>query len=198
MTVDYTTIAGAAAREGIDYLPVTGTLTFPSESTDPQFITVPVIGNNRHQPTHKFNIHLFNAIQAVLDGIDGGGDIVDDDPIPTMTISDVSVGEANSGTVNAVLTVTLSNDTDDLVTVNYSSVDGSGIGGSDYVPVTGTLTFQPGITSQVVTIPVKAATAGEAHETFYVDLARPTRATIAQTRGGVTITPPGSSVKSTA
>jgi hypothetical protein len=172
-------------------------LIFPSESTDPQFITVPVIGNNRHQPTHKFNVHLLNAIQAVLNGLDGQGDIVDDDPVPTVTISDVSVGETTSGTVNAVLRVTLSNDTDDLVTVNYSTVDGSAISPADYAPASGTLTFQPGITSQVMTITVNAATMGEGRETFYVDLAGLTGATMAKSRGVVTITPPTSWVTST-
>src|SRR5207247_2163074 len=109
-------------REGVDYVPVTGTVVFPAETTDPQFITVPIIGNLRHQPTHKVFLRLLNPVQAVLDGRDGVGDIVDDDPTPSVTISDVSVGEANSRTVNAVLTVTLSNDTDDVVTVNYSTL----------------------------------------------------------------------------
>jgi Calx-beta domain len=190
MTVDFTTIPGTAAREGIDYMPVTGTLVFPSESTDPQFITVPVIGNTRHQQTHTFNIHLLNAIQAVLDGIDGQGEIVDDDPVPTMSISDVSVGEGNSGMVNAVLTVTLSNETDATVTADYSTVDGSGIGGTDYVPASGTLTFLPGETTRVITIAINAATVGEANETFYVDLAGVSGATMLKSRGVVTITPP--------
>src|SRR5207247_6273240 len=184
-------------REGVDYVPVTGTVVFPAETTDPQFITVPIIGNLRHQPTHKVFLRLLNPVQAVLDGRDGVGDIVDDDPTPSVTISDVSVGEANSRTVNAVLTVTLSNDTDDVVTVNYSTLDATAAGGADYVPVTGTLTFQPGETSQVITITVNAATSAETTETFYVDLAGLTGGTMAKSRGVVTITPPTSWVTST-
>ncbi|PYQ87572.1 MAG: hypothetical protein DMG02_20530 [Acidobacteria bacterium] len=197
MTVDYTTSAGTAAREGIDYLPVTGTLTFPPETLDPQFIVIPVVGNLRHQPNHKVLVHLMNAVQAVLDGIDGVGDIVDDDPVPTISISDVTVGEANSGTVNAVLTVSLSNDTDDVVTVNYSTVDGSAVANNDYIPVSGTLTFQPGQMSQVITIAVNAASVGELTESFNVDLSGVTGATMNKSRGIVTITPPTSWVTTT-
>ena len=99
--------------------------------------------------------------------------------------------------MNAVLTVTLSNDTDDVVTVNYSTVDATAAGGADYVPVTGTLTFQPGETSQVITITVNAATSAETTEIFYVDLAGLTGGTMAKSRGVVTITPPTSWVTST-
>ncbi|HMC70715.1 MAG TPA: Calx-beta domain-containing protein, partial [Mycobacteriales bacterium] len=174
-----------------------GTLTFPPETLDPQFIVIPVVGNLRHQPNHKVLVHLMNAVQAVLDGIDGVGDIVDDDPVPTISISDVTVGEANSGTVNAVLTVSLSNDTDDVVTVNYSTVDGSALANNDYVPASGTLTFQPGQTSQVITITVNAAAIGELTESFNVDLANVTGATMNKARGVVTITPPTSWVTTT-
>ena len=52
-------------------------------------------------------MHLQNAIEALLDGIDGEGDIVDDDPIPSIIIPDVTVGESNTETVNAVVNVTL-------------------------------------------------------------------------------------------
>src|SRR6185437_11552023 len=80
MTVDYSTLAGAAAREGIDYQPVAGTAVIPAESTDPIFITVPVIGNLRHQPTHRVILHLANAFDSIIDTPDTPGDIIDDDP----------------------------------------------------------------------------------------------------------------------
>jgi hypothetical protein len=197
MSVDFTTIPGPFARENIDYLATGGTLVFPPYSEDPQYVPVTIVGNLRHQQTHKFFVHLLNPIQAIVDGLDAQGDIVDDDPVPTISISDVTVGEANSGTVNAVLKVTLSNDTDDVVTVNYSTVDGSALANIDYAPASGTLTFQPGQTSQVVTISVNAASMGELTELFNVDLANATGATIAKARGIVTITPPTSWVTST-
>ena len=197
MSVDYTTLPGVSARVNIDYLTTAGTLIFPPYSIDPQVIAVPVIGNLRHQPTHQVLLRLQNAIEALLDGIDTPGDIVDDDPIPAMSIADIFVSEAASGAVNAVLTVTLSNDTDDVVNVNYSTADGSAIAGLDYPATTGTLSFQPGITSQVITIPVYAAIAGEPTETFFVDLTGAVNATIAKSRAMVTIVSPTSWVTTT-
>jgi len=197
MTVDFTTIAGPNARENIDYLATGGTLVFPPYTSDPQFVAVTVVGNLRHQQLHKFFVHLLNAVAAIVDPFDAEGDIVDDDPIPTISISDVTVGEANSGTVNAVLNVTLSNDSDDVVTVNYTTTDGSAIGGSDFVPQNGTLTFQPGQTSQVITIAINPAVMGELTEQFTVNLSAQTNSTIAKASGVVTITPPTSWVTTT-
>src|SRR3989442_3391344 len=197
MSVDYATVAGPSAREGVDYLPVAGTLVFPPESTDPQFITVPIVGNLRHQPTHKVFLRLLNAIEAVLDGIDGQGDIVDDDPIPSITINDVTVGEPISGTVNAVVNVTLSNDTDDVVTVNYSTGDGTAVAGTDYLAASGRLTFQPGVMTQPITITINPASSYTGTESFYVNLSSPANATTARSTAVVTLTPPTAWVAST-
>ena len=190
MTVDYATIAGEAARAGLDYVPVAGTAVIPAETTDPVYISVPVIGNRRHQKTHKVILHLQNPVESIIVTPDTNGDIIDDDPAPTMLVSDVSVGETNSGTVNAAVTVTLSNDTDDVVTVNFATADGTAIAGTDYVAQSGTLTFQPGVTSQVITIPVNAASSGEMLETFTVNLSGAVNATLGDSNAVITIVPP--------
>ena len=80
MSFDYATIAGLAAREGLDYVPVAGTAVIPAESTDPVFISVPVIGNLRHQRDHRVFLRLLNAIEAIIAAQDTPGDIIDDDP----------------------------------------------------------------------------------------------------------------------
>jgi hypothetical protein len=197
VTVDYTTLAGVAAKEGYDFVPVTGTLVWDAETTDTKFVSVPVLGNTRRQPTRKVLLRLANAIEAILDRTDVEGDILDDDPMPTMTISDVWVGENNSGAVDAVLNVTLSNESDEVVTVNFSTADAAAIGGTDYEAQTGTLTFVPGQTSHVITIPVKAAATGEGYESFNVDLTGVANAIVVKDRAVVTIVPPGSWLSTT-
>ena len=126
----------------------------------------------------------------MLDGIDGQGDIVDDDPVPSMSIADVSVGESYNGMVNAVFTVTMTNDTEDVVTVNYATADGTALGGFDYAASSGTLTFLPGETSHVITHPDLCRDVGEGTESFYVNLSNVTGAIVAKSTGMVTITPP--------
>ena len=198
MSVDFATIAGPSARPNIDFTVISGTLVFAPETADPQYITVEVMANKRHQPTHPFLVRLANPVAAVVDGIDTEADVIDDDPIPAITVSDVTVGESATGSVNAVVNVVLSNDTDDVVTVNYTTVAGAALDGIDYIGQTGTLTFAPGVTSLPVTITINPdSTMTEALESFYLDITSPTNATIGKGRGTVTITPVTAWVNST-
>ncbi len=117
---------------------------------------------------------------------------------PSMSIGDASVNEGNSGTVQAVFTVTLSQATDQPVTVHYATADGTATtANADYQAQSGTLTFDPFVTSRTITILVNGDTAVEPNETFVVNLDTPTNATIAGGQGVGTIvdddsTPPPS------
>ena len=199
MTVDYIIVADptTTTREGIDYVPVSGTITFPAESTEPILVQVPVVADRRHEKKQRVFLRLLNPVEAVV-GAEGQGDIEDDDPIPSISIADVTVGEASVGRVNAVLTVTLSNDSDDPVTVNFATLDGSAIGGTDFEAAAGVLTFLPGETSKVITLGIAPDTYAEGTELFSVVLSGPTNGTLVRSLATVTITPPVAWVSSTA
>jgi hypothetical protein len=102
---------------------------------------------------------------------------------PSLTVGDVTIVEGNTGTRAATFTVTLSAASTQPVTVAYATADGTATAGSDYRATSGTLTFAPGQTSQTITVLVNGDRAGEANETFFVNLASPTNATIAGGRG---------------
>lgn len=95
---------------------------------------------------------------------------------PTLSIADA---QANEGAGTMVFTVTLDQPSALPVTVQYTTLDGSATGGLDYTPVTGTLTFAPGTTSQTITVPVLNDAVYEGPETFTVRLSDPVQATIA-------------------
>jgi hypothetical protein len=100
-----------------------------------------------------------------------------------MTISDAGVTEGNAGAVIAAFTVTLSAASDQPVTVNYATANGSpGGAGIDYQAVSGTLTFNPAETSQTIAVSVYGDTLDEFREVFYVDFRSPTNAVLV---GGV-------------
>src|SRR5204863_7488105 len=103
------------------------------------------------------------------------------------SINDVSVVEGNSGTTNAVLTVSLSAATAQTVTVNYATANGTATAGTDYVSTNGTLTFLPGQTSQTITVAVLGDVLDELDETILVNLTAATNATISDGQGVVTI-----------
>ena len=78
----------------------------------------------------------------------------DDVVVPALSIGPATVAEGNSGTTNAVFTVTLSAASDGAVTVNYATANGTAMAGSDYTATSGTLTFAAGETTSTITVAV--------------------------------------------
>jgi len=107
---------------------------------------------------------------------------------PSITINDITVTEGNSGTVNAVFTVSLSKTPDQEVRVDYATADGSATAGSDYAATSGQLVFPAGAgTTQSITVTVYGDQTVENDETFFVNLNNPINATIADNQGQCTI-----------
>ena len=108
---------------------------------------------------------------------------------PSFSINDVSVTEGNSGTVNAVFTVTRSGDVSRAVTVDYATANGTAMAPGDYLAIPTTLlSFAAGQTSRTVTVVVNGDTMKEANETFFVNLTNATGgAVIADNQGVGTI-----------
>ena len=113
--------------------------------------------------------------------------VVSSGPLPTLSINDVTVTEGNTGSVNAVFTVTLSAASTQQVTVDYATANGTATAGIDYTATSGTLTFAAGQTSRTITVPVLGGTVAESTETFVVNLSNPVNATIADGQGQGTI-----------
>ncbi|HWW94567.1 MAG TPA: Ig-like domain-containing protein [Vicinamibacteria bacterium] len=108
-------------------------------------------------------------------------------PSSTLSINDVSVTEPNTGTANAVFTVTLSPASSQTVTVAYATADGTATAGTDYAAATGNLSFSAGTTTQTLTVQITGDTLPEPNETFFVNLSGPTGATLAKAQGTGTI-----------
>ena len=108
---------------------------------------------------------------------------------PALRISDAgSVTEGDSGTVEAVFMVTLINlPTDETVTVDYATADGSATEPGDYISQGGTLSFPPGTTSREVRVVINGDVVYEADETFVVNLSNPVNAVLSDGQGVATI-----------
>ena len=185
VTVNYAT-ANETATAGSDYVASSGTVTFPAGSTT-QTISVVVNGDALPEPTETFFINLSNAVNATIADAQGQGTINDDDALPSISISDVSVTEGNTGTVNANFTASLSAASGLQVTVNYATANGTATSGSDYVTGSGTVTFPAGSTTQTISIAVNGDALDEPNETFFVNLSTAVNATIADAQGVCTI-----------
>ena len=100
---------------------------------------------------------------------------------PTLTISNFSGAEGNSGSTNFVFTVTLSSASASDVTVHYATQDGTAtIADNDYVALPDTvLTIPAGAATATIQVQVNGDTTYEPDETFQLVLSNPSGATFA-------------------
>ena len=182
VTVEYRTVDGTASA-GSDYSTTSETLRFdPLETT--KTIQVPVLTDSMSEPSEDFEVELRNPSRATLDDARGVGTIAAD-PMPGLTIDDAApVAEGN----NAVFTVTLHPQSSQVVTVEYTTEDGTADAGDDYTTIAETLTFSPGQTTKIIRVPVLVDSTQESSETFTVELSTPMGTTLADSTGLGTIT----------
>jgi hypothetical protein len=172
--------ADISATAGSDYIATNGTVTFSPGITN-QTITVAIIGNMNYEPDETFSVTISNPTNAAIDAASGTGTILNDDPIPTATIASASVVKQNVQTTNLLINVSLSASSYQTIWMNYTTLDGSALAGTDYMATNGLLAFNPGVTNQTITVPVIGNTLYESNKMFYVALSNPTN---------VLITPP--------
>ncbi|MDB9473466.1 VWD domain-containing protein [Dolichospermum circinale CS-537/03] len=100
--------------------------------------------------------------------------------LPTINLSpsNQTVVEGLTTPQNASYTVTLSQASNQTVSLNYATANGTATAGLDYTATNGTLTFAPGATSQVINIPILNDSLNEADETFTLTLSSPTNASL--------------------
>ena len=184
ITVDYTTNDGSATLADNDYQDNDGSLTFNPGGSLTQEIVVAVNGDTKFEADEDFTVTLNSANNATINpaGDTVTGVIENDDAMPTISISPptISQPEGDSGTTLYIYTVTLSNASDQTITVDYSTNDGSAtLADNDYQDNDGSLTFNPGdpLTQQII-VEVNGDTDVENDEDFTVTLNSATNATI--------------------
>jgi large repetitive protein len=196
VSVPYSTHNGSALS-GTDYTSTSGTLTFPPGETA-QNITVPILARSGSAPARSFTVTLgtpTNATVAQRTGVVSIG-ASGATPVATPGISapaDTVVG-AIDGYVD--LPVSLNAPGVNPVTVAYTTANGTSTSNtgcvyasSGYVGQSGTLTFEPGVTTQVVRVPV--LNCGQtAKATFSLDLSgNSSDSTIARAEATITVVP---------
>jgi outer membrane protein assembly factor BamB len=87
----------------------------------------------------------------------------------------------------AAFTVSLSYPSVTPVTVSYATADGTATSGSDFTPISDTLTFGPGETTKTVLVPILDDTLAEPAEAFTLNLSNASGGTIARAQGTGTI-----------
>ncbi|MBD0371090.1 MAG: VCBS repeat-containing protein, partial [Pyrinomonadaceae bacterium] len=169
ITVDVTAADGTTSG-ALDVFGSTTSLTFPAGTTS-RSLSLTIRGDNIYETDETFFENLSNAVNATIADAQGQLTIVNDDPLPSVVISDISVTEGATGTRNATFSVGLSNPSYQQVTVNYTTADGTATAGLDYTATSGAVTFNPGETfSKSFSVPVIGDTLDEIDEVFYLNL----------------------------
>jgi predicted extracellular nuclease len=179
--VNFGTTDGAApnpASEDSDYSRVTGTLVFAPGTTTQQ-ITVLVNGDVVTERNETFLVNLSAATNAVIEDGQGIGTIINDDPLPKLSIDDVTVQESASADVDAEFTVRLSHPSQLPVTVKYLTIGFTAVAGKDFVGVPPTtIVFAPGQTTATARVTIKRDRTREPRQAFFVLLLLPVQATL--------------------
>ena len=183
VTVIYST-TNQTATAGSDYDTASDTVTFDAGTTE-QTIEVETLEDSVDEPNETFTVTLRSPSNATLFDDEGIGTITDDDPRPTLSISDETVTEGEQ----ARFTVTLTGQTAQPVTVSYRTEDDSATEGTndDYATQSGTLIFNVGTTRQFINVPTHDDSDDESSESFKVILSSPNWATLRKGTGFGTI-----------
>jgi len=166
---------GATAGSDYTALNLTGQ-TIPAGQTS-KTIQVTISGDTDVEPNETFTLTLSNPSGATLYDRQAIGFIYNDDG-PTLSVSDATISEGNSGQKLMTFTVFLSEPNQGFGADEHFSVSTSNVtatAGSDYVATTITDAVIPqGQLAKTFTVPINGDTAVEGNETFRVTLSKPT------------------------
>jgi uncharacterized repeat protein (TIGR01451 family) len=188
--VNFSTANGTAIGSGstADYVPRSGTVTFAPGTTNQQ-ITVGVRGDRIFESDEAFLVNLSAPVNGMVGDGQATATVLNDDAMPTVSITDVTVTEQNTTTTNAIFRVSLSGGSGLPVVVTFAAASGTAEGGIDFSNRIGQLTFTAGtlFLTQNVAIMVYGDTTPEVNETFFLHLTSATNATVVRASGLGTI-----------
>jgi len=191
MSVNYAT-GGGTASPGADYLAASGTLTFSNSETSKTF-TVPILDDASDERDEVFNLMLSDPSGGASLGSPHTAilTIEDDDAPPKVSVADVTLTEPTHDTAHAAFTVKLSAPSEQPITIDYETADGTAHAGGDYQHAGGTLTFAPNETFKEVRVNVNSDALAEGNETFFLNLSNAPLTIISDGQGVCTITTSG-------
>jgi hypothetical protein len=109
---------------------------------------------------------------------------------PQLSIANATALKGNAGTSDASPIASLSMPSSQVVTAHYATADGTALHGRDYIATQGTVTFQPGVTAQAITVPIFGNGVARGSRSFSIALQSPAGAPLGQASGSVQLYDP--------
>jgi hypothetical protein len=171
VTVNYATSNGSAIA-GADYVATSGTLTFlPGTTSLP--INIPIVGDLVDEPDESFTLTLSNATNVNSFPTFGVSvTILNDDGPPKLQFTSANF-QVSEGAARAIVTVIRFGRTDDPVSVDYLTSDGTALQTRDYTIAAGTLQFAAGETSKTFNVLITEDVYPEQSEFLNLTLTNP-------------------------
>ncbi len=165
------------ALAGFDYTGVTNTLNFADGESVKTF-GVPILEDSLVEGDEELTLILFNPNPIGVTALGTLSQvplrIIDNDLRPGVLNFTSSRYAVDENATNAVITVVRTNGTTGTVTVNFTTRDGLAVGGQDYTPTNGVLTFPEGVTTRTFSVGITEDMEGaETNETIVLLLERP-------------------------
>ena len=184
--VQYTILSGSASNRN-DYTLSNGTINFqPQETVKP--ITFQIKGDAISETQENFRVRI-SANNAVITK-DIGNVTINDNDISQISINDISIREGNRGITNAGMTISLSNPSQERITLDYRLIPQTARVNEDFRGTGGRITINPGQTRVPLNVPIIADTKKEANETLSLQLTTVTsnvNSRIQRSQGTITI-----------
>ncbi|MGH7060413.1 MAG: Calx-beta domain-containing protein, partial [Stellaceae bacterium] len=185
VTMHYTTRPGSAGSAGFGA--TSGVLKFaPGETA--LTVDVPILDNTKPEGNGEFSLVLSGVTGARLPDPMGTATIWgnDQNPVakPAISVGNLVVAENDAF---AELVVSLSAPSAAPISVDFATANGTAANGFDFIGVSGTLDFAPGVTVETLRVPIINDTATEPTESFTLHLSQPTNATVAKANATVSI-----------
>ncbi|MCC7358801.1 MAG: hypothetical protein IT317_04960 [Anaerolineales bacterium] len=182
VTVGVATSPGTAGAA--DYMPLSTTVTFaPGEVS--RTVTVTLTNDALDESNETFTAALSAPTNAAL-GVPAvmTVTIADDDAAPSVRLSS-PVYTATESAGSAPITLTLSAASGLTVTVVLTTSNGTALAGSDYTPLTVTLTFTPGAVSRTAAVVLLNDATAEPDETLRLGLSAAVNAVLGAPAGAI-------------
>ena len=170
VSVNYSTADGSAIAN-INYLPVSGTLTFTNGQATNYFV-VPIINNGIIDTNRYFTVKLSNPTPP--------GQLIAPST-QTVTIIEANNGFAFSSPrytvlkngVAANITIVRTGNTNTVASVNFVATNGTAISGTDFIATNGMFVFTNGVTSKTFAVTVIDNTTVQPDKTVLLQLLSP-------------------------
>ena len=174
--------ASGTASSGSDFHGFSLTnITIPAGTLSHQLMVV-IVGDRIFEDDETVLLNLSAPFNVMLARTQAVMTIQNDDPQPTISISDRTLSEG-APQMGMHFFVQLTNPSSKTITVQYATADGTAKADSDYVAQSGTLTFLPGVQAVIITVQQIKDAVVETDENFFINLSNASQATINDAQG---------------